>query len=390
MAKDLGKIYDAFCTTAVFCETVEKPLFRYFERYMESETRAEKMRAYGKFVAEIYALGGSLTDAVCRLLSEDENVFVKTAAREEPVKACIAQATKAELTAFSAFASLTLADFEADLKESGLPAFKSKPIDLVAYYSERLKNIERHGYGIFATNGMFRFSDDKQIVPIRAADKIPMSHFVGYERERQAVVDNTLSFLQGNPAANVLLYGDAGAGKSSTVKAIANKYFDQGLRLIEIRKNQLCHLPLVMEKIAQNPLKFILFIDDLSFQQSDDDFSMLKAALEGSASARAENCLLYATSNRRHIVRETFADREGGDVHRNDTLQETLLLSERFGLTVYFSKPDKKLYLEIVEGLAKRKGIAFDADVATRAEAFALKRGNRSARCAEQFVDSLL
>lgn len=389
MTQKLEKIYHSLCVSSVFGGVLKQPLFERFFEYAESRETAQKLRAYGKFVAEIYTLGGSLTESVKRLLSEDENEFVKTSACGGEVKECILNATKAELTAFSAFAALTKTDFELDFSGENLPAFESEFVDLVEYYFNRLDNIERHGYGIFATYGMFRFSESKEIVPIRSADKIPMSKFVGYERERKAVVDNTLAFLDGKSAANVLLYGDAGAGKSSTVKAIANEFFERGLRLIELRKNQLCHLPLVMEKIAHNPLKFILFIDDLSFQQSDDDFSMLKAALEGSASARAENCVLYATSNRRHIVKETFADREGGDVHRNDTLQETLSLSERFGLTVYFSKPDKKLYLEIVEGLAKRKGITYTDALGVQAEAFALKRGNRSARCAEQFVDSL-
>ena len=195
----------------------------------------------------------------------------------------------------------------------------------------------------------------------------------------------------GRPAANALLYGDAGTGKSSTVKAIANHLFDRGLRLIEIRKNQLLLLPKVMGEIGKNPLKFIIFIDDLSFNKNDDQFSMLKATLEGSASARAANAVIYATSNRRHIVKESFAEREGSDVHRNDTVQETLSLSERFGLTVLFAKPEKKLYLEIVNELAARNGVVADPEeLARAAEEFALRRGYRSARCAEQFIHSLL
>jgi predicted AAA+ superfamily ATPase len=188
-----------------------------------------------------------------------------------------------------------------------------------------------------------------------------------------------------------LLCGDAGTGKSSTVKALVNDFYDKGLRLIELRKDQLAFLPYVMGKVSQNPLKFIIFIDDLSFNQNDDNFSMLKAALEGSASARADNAVIYATSNRRHIIKESFGDRDGDDVHRNDTLQETLSLSERFGLTVLFQKPDKKLYLSIVKELAKRKGVSMDEkELEVQAEAFALKKGNRSARAAEQFIESLL
>ena len=192
-------------------------------------------------------------------------------------------------------------------------------------------------------------------------------------------------------AANVLLYGDAGTGKSSTVKAVANMFYDQGVRLIELRKDQLASLPYIMGRIYENPLKFIIFIDDLSFNKNDDNFSMLKAALEGSASVKASNSVIYATSNRRHIVKETFDDREGGDVHRNDTMQEKLSLSDRFGLSILFAKPTKQLYLEIVHRLAERYGIEIDGEeLDIKAEEFALRRGNRSPRCAEQFIKSYL
>ncbi|MBQ8882613.1 MAG: ATP-binding protein, partial [Clostridia bacterium] len=226
---------------------------------------------------------------------------------------------------------------------------------------------------------------------IVSADKISLDSFIGYESERQSVIDNTQAFVDGHPALNTLLYGDAGTGKSSTVKAVANAFFDKGVRLIELRKDQLCHLPFVMGKIADNPLKFIIFIDDLSFNRSDDNFSMLKAALEGSASAKADNAVIYATSNRRHIIKESFGDRDGDDVHINDTLQETLSLSERFGLTVFFSKPNKNLYLTIVKQLAKKWGVSMDEnELEIKAEAFALRKGNRSARCAEQFIEGLI
>ena len=272
-----------------------------------------------------------------------------------------------------------------------IPAFDSVNADMGALYRKRLRNISKHGYGIFASHGMFRLSDEKQIEPIVSADKIGFDSFIGYEAERERVVANTRAFVEGRPAANTLLCGDAGTGKSSTVKAVANAFFDEGVRLIELRKDQLTLLPLVMAKISGNPLKFIIFIDDLAFNRSDDNFSMLKAALEGSASAKAENAVIYATSNRRHIIKESFGDRDGDDVHRNDTLQETLSLSERFGLVVLFSKPDKKLYLEIVRELADKHGVQMDrAELEVQAEAFALRKGNRSARCAEQFINSLL
>jgi predicted AAA+ superfamily ATPase len=390
MNDKIKTIYDALSVVSVFTDTVERPLVKTFFSFVEGTTIEEKRKAYGKFVAKIYEVGGDLTDAVRTLLAEDENVYVKAMANGKSIPAHIENATKRELVVFSSFAALTKADFEKTLNGTDLPDFDSEKADFQKEYKERLESIGQYGYGVFASYGMFRFSDEKKIEPIVSADKIRLNHFIGYETERKKVYDNTLAFTQNRPAANVLLYGDAGAGKSSTVKAIANEFFDKGVRLIELRKDQLCHLPLVMEKISHNPLKFILFIDDLSFQQSDDNFSMLKAALEGSASARTKNCIIYATSNRRHIVKESFSDREGGDVHRNDTLQETLSLSERFGLTVLFGKPDKKLYLQIVKELAERNGLYYTEQMGIEAEAFALKKGNRSARGAEQFIDSLL
>ena len=357
------------------------------------ENRACKLRAYAAFVSEIYKSGGVLTKAVETCVFEDENVYVKGLAKGENVQTFIQESAQRELKNFSLFGSLTVKDFACDMGigTDGLPAFEAFNADMGASYAERMSAIHKHGYGIFSSHGMFRLSDNGEMEAIISADKIGMDNFIGYEAERGKVENNTRAFIEGRPAANTLLCGDAGTGKSSTVKAVANAFFKEGVRLIELRKDQLRYLPQVMGKISDNPLKFIIFIDDLSFNQNDDNFSMLKAALEGSASAKADNAVIYATSNRRHIIKESFGDREGDDVHRNDTLQETLSLSERFGLTVLFSKPDKKLYLEIVRQLAKRNGVTMDEkELDIQAEAFALRKGNRSARCAEQFIESLL
>ena len=394
-SEKIAKIYDALSFTAVFCETLQNPLLRAFSSYCEQsqESAVAKKRAYAALAAEIYKGGGSLTKLVEKLVFEDENVYVKSVARGKKADALLQKSVTRELAVFSDLASLTTADFAQDLGTdvAMMPQFSSFNANLGASYKKRLRSIGKYGYGIFSSNGMFRLSDDMQIEPIVSADKIGMDRFIGYAEERARVVENTRAFVEGRPAANTLLCGDAGTGKSSTVKAVANAFFDEGVRLIELRKDQLSYLPYVMGKIEGNPLKFILFIDDLSFNQNDDDFSMLKAALEGSASAKAENAVIYATSNRRHIVKESFGERDGDDVHRNDTLQETLSLSERFGLTVWFSKPNKQLYLDIVRQLAKRRGVALDEkELELRAEAFALKKGNRSARCAEQFIESLL
>ena len=395
MKNKLQQLHTQLCASAVFRGVLEHPIFAQFGGYcfMGEDDPFEKINAYGGFVAEIYQNGGNLTELVQNLVFADENVYVKAVAKNKSVNAHILEAAEAELKTFAAFAALTAQDFIADMggMDVKIPTFDSCKVDLVAAYRERLKNVRKYGYGIFSSQGMFRLSDDKEIQPIASADSVRMDDFIGYENERGQVVENTRAFIEGRPAANVLLCGDAGAGKSSTVKAVANAFFDQGIRLIELRKDQLAFLPLVMSKIVGNPLKFIIFIDDLSFNRSDDHFSMLKAALEGSASAKAENAVIYATSNRRHIIKESFGDREGDDVHRNDTLQETLSLSERFGLVVLFSKPNKALYLQIVKELAKKHAIIMDErELETKAEAFALKKGNRSARCAEQFIQSLL
>ena len=388
---DLKKLHLDLCMTSVFRNVLEKPLFKFFDEYSSLDvTKDRKIMAYASLVSEVYKLGGSLTGAVMRLVFEDENVYVKSRARGASLDDNISKAAERELDVFSAFAALTPEDFREDLNVFYVSPFSSEKRDFIALYEERIKDIEKHGYGIFVSHPMFRLEDSGELVPIISADKTRIENFIGYTEERAKVIENTRAFVLGKPAANTLLCGDAGTGKSSTVKAVANAFFEDGVRLIELRKDQLSFLPYVMGKISENPLKFIIFIDDLSFNQNDDNFSMLKAALEGSASAKAENAVIYATSNRRHIVKEYFSDREGGDVHRNDTLQETLSLSERFGLVVLFQKPNKALYLDIVHTLAERAGLEVSADLDVRAEAFALRRGSRSARCAEQFINSLL
>lgn len=391
MSKIKG-IYKELCTFSVLRGLLNKPIFKAFFDYAEATLRNDRLNKYGAFVNEIYEGGANLTLLIKKLLYENENVYVKAVAKKTEISKSVEKAIINELNTLSSFSRLTYKDFLSDMEEDGyIPEYDICSVDLREEYLLRAKNIEKHGYGIFSSNCMFSVSDVGEIIPIESADNTSLDGFIGYGSERQRVVDNTVAFLEGRPGANILLYGDAGTGKSSTVKAVANHFFEMGIRLVEIRKNQLLLLPKVMGEISKNPLKFIIFIDDLSFNQNDDNFSMLKATLEGSASAKAKNAVIYATSNRRHIVKETFGDREGNDIHRNDTVQETLSLSERFGLTILFAKPEKKLYLEIIHKLAKRNGIEMDeGELETRAEAFALNRGYRSARCAEQFIDSLL
>ena len=388
----IKELYTRLSSFSVFNGIFMKTIFKKFREYVKESVKDEKIKKYGEFVSNLYNHGADLTAYIKRIAFEDANVYVKAISAKKEVNTNIEDAVKFELDTLSLFAALTKDDFALDMEYDGfLPSFDSCNLDLYSEYQIRLKSIERYGYGIFTANCMFSVTDTGSVVPVITADETTVDDFIGYREERQRVIDNTLSFIQGRSASNILLYGDAGTGKSSTVKAVANHFFDEGLRLVEIRKTQLLLLPKVMAEISKNPLKFIIFIDDLSFNQNDDNFSMLKATLEGSASAKAKNAVIYATSNRRHIVKESFGDREGNDIHRNDTVQETLSLSERFGLTIRFAKPEKKLYLEIVHELARRKGVTMDeGELDIKAEAFALNRGYRSARCAEQFINSLL
>ena len=268
-----------------------------------------------------------------------------------------------------------------------LPRWETSSIDLPAAYAQRMSEVGKKGYGMFAKHHVFTV-ENGQLVPVKYPDPQRLSELPGYEKEREKVIANTKALLAGMPTNNVLLYGDAGTGKSSAVKAIANEFAPEGLRLVEVKKNQLYQIPDLMDKLAANPLKFILFIDDLSFTANDDNFAALKAILEGSVGGRAKNIAVYATSNRRHLIKETLTDRTGDDIHEADTRQELMSLSARFGLTVTFQRPEKARFETILAELAKQHGIDMPMDqLLVKAEAFAIRAGGRSPRVAKQFIE---
>ena len=268
-----------------------------------------------------------------------------------------------------------------------LPRWETSSIDLPAAYAQRMSEVGKKGYGMFAKHHVFTV-ENGHLVPVKYPAPQRLSELPGYEKEREKVIANTKALLAGMPANNVLLYGDAGTGKSSAVKAIANEFAPEGLRLVEVKKNQLYQIPDLMDKLAANPLKFILFIDDLSFTANDDNFAALKAILEGSVGGRAKNIAVYATSNRRHLIKETLTDRTGDDIHEADTRQELMSLSARFGLTVTFQRPEKARFETILAELAKQHGIDMPMDqLLVKAEAFAIRAGGRSPRVAKQFIE---
>jgi predicted AAA+ superfamily ATPase len=232
-----------------------------------------------------------------------------------------------------------------------------------------------------------------QLTGVPAPDPIRLDQLVGYERERELVVQNTEQFLAGYPANSVLLYGDRGTGKSSTVKALLNEHAERGLRLIEVGRDDLADFPAIVRAVRNRPERFILFIDDLSFDEHERDYRGLKAVLEGSIEARPDNVVLYATSNRRHLVQERWTDREStlsAEIHGQDTMQEKLSLSDRFGIRVVFPSPDQRRYLAVVESLAQQRGLTLAGEVLQRrALQWAEWHNGRSGRTARQFVDHL-
>ena len=370
----------------------DRPMAEFAALLNSEEKEAERLDRFAAFVYALAEDNNSLSGYLARAVYSDENRFIVNAAMGRENSYALTTNAVRELMLFSRLTALSSEDFRDFIGYDGdLPQFDNEEIDFETTYMDRMEHIGDYGYGIFANHVMFRV-ENNEIVPVAVWDTITKDDFVGYERERKQLFDNTEALIEGRPAANVLLFGDAGTGKSSSVKACANFFAPKGVRLIELRKDQLMSLAGVMAKIRENPLKFIIFIDDLSFNQNDDSFSMLKAALEGSASASAENAVIYATSNRRHIVKETFAERDGmDDVHRNDTIQELMSLSERFGLSICYEKPNKQLFLDIVKTLARKNSVPLEEnELCVKAEAYALRKGSRSPRAAKQFVESLL
>lgn len=252
------------------------------------------------------------------------------------------------------------------------------------------------GVGKLGLHKAFRVAHDEEgvhIVPITKIAHVQLDELVGYESAKKKLIDNTEAFVKGRRANNCLLFGDAGTGKSSSIKAILNKYYDQGLRMIEVYKHQFQDLNDVIAQIKNRNYKFIIYMDDLSFEEFEIEYKYLKAVIEGGLEKKPDNVLIYATSNRRHLIRETFRDKEEMDeeLHTNDTVQEKLSLVARFGVTIYFGKPAKKEFQEIVRQLAKRNGIEMDEEqLLLEANRWELNHGGMSGRTAQQFIDYLL
>ena len=255
------------------------------------------------------------------------------------------------------------------------------------------------GVGKFGLHKAFRVEhnrkDEVVIRPITNIAHVYLEDLVGYEIAKQKLIENTEAFVEGRPANNCLLFGDAGTGKSSAIKGILNRYYDKGLRIIELYKHQFKDINDVIARIKTRNYKFIIYMDDLSFEDFETEYKYLKAVIEGGLEKKPKNILIYATSNRRHLIRETWADRDDvrmdNGIHKSDTMQEKLSLAYRFGVTIYFEKPGKKEFHEIVRQIARREGIDMDEDeLLAGADKWELAHGGLSGRTAVQFIDHLL
>ena len=376
----------------VFNNILEDDVMKAFLNMIDIKEKSDikKVEEYSNFIRKLFEKSENFSDYIWNLIMFDENIYVRKLASKEIISNMLSQCIIHELQTLQDIAIITSQDIRSEIEYNGFMAEWSinTEYDFNKMYEERMEKLFTVGYGIYSNNIMFTY-DNGKVAPVKYPDNIRLSSHIGYERERKRIIDNTYAFIKGKPAANVLLYGDAGTGKSSTVKAIVNEYANEGLRMIEVRKGDLLEIPKLIEELANNPLKFILFIDDLSFSKNNEEIGALKAILEGSVTAKTSNVVIYATSNRRHLVQESFSERQGDDIHRNETIQEQISLSDRFGLSICFSKPNKKEYLDIIHGLLEEYKVKKFENVDMLAEQHAMSRGGRSGRTARQFVEYL-
>ena len=256
-----------------------------------------------------------------------------------------------------------------------------------------------YGVGMFGLNKAFRLSltgSEMSLLPITNMNKVSFDDLIGYDMQKAALIANTEAFVNGKAANNVLLYGDSGTGKSTSIKAIVNAFYDRGLRMIEIYKHQFGELSSVISQIKNRNYKFIIYMDDLSFEDHEIEYKYLKAIIEGGVETKPDNVLIYATSNRRHLIRESFNDKNDlkamDDVHRSETVEEKLSLVHRFGLTIGYFKPSKAEFEDIVVRLARKQGLTemSDDELILAAHAFEMRNGGISCRTAQQFVNHIL
>ena len=386
-------------------------------RHAERNTAAENtecLRAYGDWFSALADCKQSWQDHLLTQILNADNPFTQQAQRSalSAVPPALVAATRHDLQVLQQLYACSSQHLSQLVKVSthlstmpvvwsyedtaGLDWLRST-LHSAPNWGDRLEPLaahyRQHGVGLFAQYKALQWQAGA-LIGIASPDRVQVTDLVGYEAQKEALLKNTLFLLNGYPALHVLLYGSRGSGKSSLVKGLLHRYSDDGLRLIEVAKAALTDLPAIVEQLRDLPQKFIIFVDDLSFEEDDDAYKALKVVLEGNLTARSQNVVVYATSNRRHLIREFFGDRprpsDGDEVHAWDTVQEKLSFSDRFGLTLTFEPANQKTYLQIIHHLAKQADIRLDSEALEyQALQWATRHNGRSGRSARQFIDFL-
>lgn len=395
MQKELDKIKLGFSSVVIFRNILKTKVIKKLLKFLNCETKEnidniKQIDLYCEFLSELFKSDNNLADFILSQIFLDDNIYINKCILKKEINNNLKKNLKNELNFFKHISSFDFSSLFEKEYSKNIAELEIKEIDFYKIYFEHIKNIDKKGYGIFYNNNMFVLDDRKNIIAVKNKDNQDIKKLYGYEIERNKVLSNTKILIEGKKANNILLYGDAGTGKSSTVKAVANFFKDEGLRLIEIKKNQLHFITDIIEKLSCSPLKFIIFIDDLTFYSNDDTFSYLKAILEGGVNSFPNNIAVYVTSNYRHLIKENFTDRTGDDIHIEDTIQQIMSLTNRFGMIITFQRPGKDLFKEIVLSYAKENNIKTDKEeLIKQAEAYAIRSAGRSPRVAKQFIELL-
>ena len=392
---ELKKIKLGFSSVVIFRNILKTKVIKKLLKFLNCETKEnidniKQIDLYSEFLSELFKSDNNLADFILSQIFLDDNIYISKCILKQEINNNLKKTLKNELNFFKYISSFDFSSIFNKEYSKNIAELEIKEIDFYKIYFEHIKNIDKKGYGIFYNNNMFVLDDRKNIIAVKNKDNQDIKKLYGYEIERNKVLSNTKILIEGKKANNILLYGDAGTGKSSTVKAVANFFKDEGLRLIEIKKNQLHFITDIIEKLSCSPLKFIIFIDDLTFSSNDDTFSYLKAVLEGGVNSFPNNIAVYVTSNYRHLIKENFTDRTGDDIHIEDTIQQIMSLTNRFGMIITFQRPGRDLFSEIVLSYAKENNIKTDKEeLIKQAEAYAIRSAGRSPRVAKQFIELL-
>ncbi len=400
----MGNKITSLLLVSIFKNVIEDTIvskFINFIKLINSDSLFDDVvKAYSDFIYELYNKqeNQNLYEYINRLVYTDENILSRGCSDCIKENEQILETARYELRLIDELISFDYTKIINTLKSKynenkdiieHFPVFYTNSGNLFDL-DDILSSYKHYGYGIFSCYSAFKYNENKEIVPIKYFEALTFSDLKNYDYQKNIIKQNTKAFLEGKNANNVLLYGDRGCGKSSTVKALINEFSDYNLKIIQVYKESFMYLGELYEKIRDLPVKFIIFADDISFDENDKNFSSIKASLEGSLSNMPSNALIYATTNRIHLVKESFSSREGNEVHCNDTIDELVSLSDRFGITLTFSLLNKIEYFDIVKKIASDCCIEINDTLLAEAERFSLLKGIRTPRVARQFINDYI